>query len=73
MLRAILHHHRDRFEWKHPPYEYEYNRLPIDLILGDSTLRRRIERLEDITAIESSWNDDLVTFLTTSREHHIYK
>jgi len=73
LLRAILHHHRDRFEWQHPPYEYEYKRLPIDLILGDSTLRRRIERLEDITAIESSWNDDLVTFLTTSREHHIYK
>ncbi len=73
LLRAILFHHRDRFEWQHPPYEYEYKRLPIDLILGDSTLRRRIERLEDITAIESSWNDDLVTFLTTSREHHIYK
>ena len=34
----ILHHVRRRydgnFEWKQPPYEYEHERLPIEILLG---------------------------------------
>ena len=35
---AIIRHIRERypnyFEWKPPPYEYEYHRLPIEVLLG---------------------------------------
>ena len=43
--------HRDHFEWKPPPYEYEFERLPIDLIIGDRGIRERLENL-DLSAAE---------------------
>src|SRR5437867_11287 len=29
----------DRFAWKSPPYEYEYDKMPIDCLAGSSELR----------------------------------
>ena len=33
----------DRFAWRQPPYEYEYERMPIDLLWGSDTLRLQFE------------------------------
>lgn len=33
-LRAYIEVGGDNFEWRQPPYEYEYEKLPIQLILG---------------------------------------
>ena len=73
LLQAVILHHRDQFEWKAPPYEYEYERMPIDLIIGDRTIRQRIENLEPIDDIEASWQPGLNKFLKVSKEFHIYK
>lgn len=73
LLQAVIFHHRDQFEWKTPPYEYEYERMPIDLIIGDRTIRQRIEELEPIDAIEASWQEDLERFKKISRDFHLYK
>ena len=43
LLSAVIYHHGDRFEWKQPPYEYEFETLPMDLIIGDEQIRREIE------------------------------
>lgn len=32
------------FKWKQPPYEYEYDRMPIDLINGTDLLRHWVEK-----------------------------
>lgn len=32
------------FKWKQPPYEYEYDRMPIDLINGTDLLRLWVEK-----------------------------
>lgn len=32
------------FQWKQPPYEYEYDRMPIDLINGTDKLRHWVEK-----------------------------
>lgn len=34
VIRCIRKLHRDRFEWKVPPYEYETKKLPIEILLG---------------------------------------
>jgi uncharacterized protein YbbC (DUF1343 family) len=34
----------DEFVWKQPPYEYEYDRMPIDLINGTDKLRHWVEK-----------------------------
>src|SRR5213082_2601714 len=34
IIRTIRRMHGDFFLWKQPPYEYEYERLPIEVLLG---------------------------------------
>ena len=72
LLQAVISHHGDRFQWKRPPYEYEVERQPIDLIIGDQAIRRRIENLDDIDPIEKSWLEDLKTFTEASQRFHLY-
>jgi uncharacterized protein YbbC (DUF1343 family) len=55
LLKAVIEAHREAFQWKNPPYEYEYERMPIDLILGDEELRKAIEKGGDIREISSGW------------------
>ncbi len=72
LLQAVLFHHRHRFEWKAPPYEYEFKRKPIDLIIGSREIRRRIENMEDLAEIERSWEDDLTAFNEMRRAVYLY-
>jgi len=62
ILRALSHGHEKDFEWLSPPYEYECKKQPIDILLGDGTLKHRIGSDEDLCKIEASWTRDL--------EHH---
>ncbi|MBW1695593.1 MAG: DUF1343 domain-containing protein [Deltaproteobacteria bacterium] len=73
LLRIIRFLFPQAFQWKSPPYEYEYKRLPIDLILGDSTIRRRIERFDEIEEIEKSWTGQLEDFIKLSQRFYLYK
>ena len=62
LLASIIDIHREQFAWKDPPYEYEYKKLPIDMILGDSSLRGEIEKGEKLLQIEEAWTKDLNDF-----------
>ena len=73
LLQASVKHHRKEFEWKSPPYEYEFERMPIDLIIGDRTIRRRIENLEPLAEIEASWEEGLEEYKEISKEFRLYK
>jgi uncharacterized protein YbbC (DUF1343 family) len=69
-LREILDLHRPDFAWKEPPYEYEYERLPIDLILGDVTLR---QGLEDGTNMVGLWEDEMKSYLEWRAPYLLYE
>jgi uncharacterized protein YbbC (DUF1343 family) len=70
LLREILNLHRASFSWKEPPYEYEYERLPIDLILGDSELR---EGFDKGVIPELFWNDELEDYLEWRKPYLLYE
>jgi uncharacterized protein YbbC (DUF1343 family) len=72
LLQAVIRHHPQAFAWRAPPYEYEYEKWPIDLLIGDSSIRQRLEALEPIEAIEASWQAPLDEFKAMSREYHLY-
>jgi uncharacterized protein YbbC (DUF1343 family) len=59
LYQAIYRAHADQFAYKQPPYEYEYERLPMDLILGDREVRRQIEAGAPIVQIIESWRPRL--------------
>lgn len=72
-LQLIIKHHPDAFAFKPPPYEYEYDRLPMDLILGDPAVRKDICALTDINTIRAGWQKELETFKTVSWAHYLYE
>lgn len=62
----------DRFAWKQPPYEYEYEKLPIDVLWGSSELRERIERGAPAAAFAEEWKADSREFERMRREYLLY-
>jgi len=72
LLQAAMLLYPDRFQYKKPPYEYEYERLPMDLILGSKNLRQALEQGEDILALENSWQEELDDFDKLRQEVFLY-
>jgi uncharacterized protein YbbC (DUF1343 family) len=72
LLQQIMRFYAQDFAWKQPPYEYEYEKLPIDLIIGDAAIRHRIEAQESIDTIIASWQHDLDEFKSMCRHFYLY-
>lgn len=73
LLQAIVKCHGEAFQWKSPPYEYEYERMPIDLILGDKKLRRDLEQMVPIADLETSWADELDRYDAIRQDYFLYE
>ncbi|MFA6450352.1 MAG: DUF1343 domain-containing protein [bacterium] len=72
LLAEIRAQSPDRFAWKQPPYEYEYDKLPIDLIFGTDKIRLAIESGDDLCGLETSWRTELDSFLELRSKHLLY-
>jgi uncharacterized protein YbbC (DUF1343 family) len=73
IISAIRRLYPDRFEWKQPPYEYVYDKLPFDVINGSSGLREQIEAGTSVAEIEASWEDGLNEFTERRTPYVLYK
>lgn len=73
LMQLILKHHPHEFKFKEPPYEYEFERLPMDLILGSKTLREKITGFENLIQLSDQWIDELDQFKSLSRKYHLYE
>lgn len=62
LLWALLRDRGNGFAWRDPPYEYETERLPIDLILGSRHVRTALEEGQNPLAIRDEWLDELAEF-----------
>ena len=51
-----------RFEWRQPPYEYEYTLLPFDILCGTSETREQIEAGVKAEEIARSWQPSVAEF-----------
>jgi uncharacterized protein YbbC (DUF1343 family) len=47
-----------RFAWRQPPYEYEHDKMPIDILAGSAVLREQIDAGVDARAIAAGWQED---------------
>jgi uncharacterized protein YbbC (DUF1343 family) len=72
LLQDVIAEHRDRFEWKQPPYEYVIDRLPIDVLTGDPAVRRALESGDDLRALERLWRTEIAAFQRESRPFRLY-
>lgn len=72
LLRQIIRHHPDQFEWQSPPYEYDYDSPPINLILGSSHLARDLAGPASITHLETRWQQELDRFDQLRQPYLLY-
>ena len=73
LLQAFMRCHPEGFALKAPPYEYEFERTPLDLILGSSTLRHRLAEGDDLLALEAAWQGELAGFDAMRRSYFLYR
>lgn len=59
--------------WKQPPYEYEYEKLPIDILAGGPDLREHIDRQLPLKDLFSNWKEDEIAFRKLRRPFLLYK
>jgi uncharacterized protein YbbC (DUF1343 family) len=61
-----------RFSWRQPPYEYEHDKMPIDILAGSSALRQQVESGVDPRLIAASWDDGVTAFERVRAEYVRY-
>ncbi len=72
LIAAFLAAGRDEFAWRNPPYEYEHDKMPIDILAGSSELREQIDRGIDARGIARSWTASVEPFLKTRERYLLY-
>ena len=72
ILKVVMELHSDSFEWKSPPYEYEQKKMPIDIIMGDSSIRHYLEAGSDLTSLRETWLPELEKFKEWKQTYHLY-
>ena len=72
LLQAIMVLFPNDFQFKSPPYEYEHERLPLDLILGDVSLKDALARGDDLLDLEKEWQRDLKEFEQVRKNFFLY-
>ncbi|HAY21946.1 MAG TPA: DUF1343 domain-containing protein [Desulfobacterales bacterium] len=70
ILQTIIRLYPGHFQWRQPPYEYVYDRLPFDLLTGDPAVREGLEGHIPVTELEQQWGGGLEEFLEV-RQHYI--
>jgi uncharacterized protein YbbC (DUF1343 family) len=72
LISAFRQQDAARFAWRQPPYEYELEKLPIDILAGSSVLRGQIEAGLAPSAIAASWSQDEEAFRTRRQKYLLY-
>jgi len=60
------------FAWRQPPYEYEHDKMPIDILAGSDRLRKQIEAEMPATEIAANWSEDERAFAKLRQPFLLY-
>lgn len=72
VLAEIRAQNPARFEWRQPPYEYEHEKLPFDILAGSSQLRQQIEAGLPARTMYYSWLQGHEKFGNTRKPFLLY-
>ena len=62
----------DQFKWRKPPYEYEHDKMPIDILAGSPALREQIESQAPLEQIAASWRSGETAFEAARKPYLLY-
>jgi uncharacterized protein YbbC (DUF1343 family) len=72
LLSCFYKANPERFAWRQPPYEYEHEKMPIDILAGSAGLRQQIEAGVDPFAIADSWTAGVDRFALIRQQYLLY-
>lgn len=72
LLEAYLRTPSGRFQWNPPPYEYEYEKMPIDILAGTDQVRLHLESGRPVSELFERWDDDLELFARQRKPYLLY-
>ncbi|MDW7972650.1 MAG: DUF1343 domain-containing protein [Thermodesulfovibrio sp.] len=58
--------------WRKPPYEYEFEKLPFDILAGSDRLREEIEKGVSLKDMESWWEKEVLNFEKIRKQYLLY-
>jgi len=61
-----------QFKWRDPPYEYEHDKMPIDILAGSTELREQIEQQVPLKEIAESWAPGVTAFEEIREPYLLY-
>jgi len=62
LIQTIRYLYPENFAWRSPPYEYEKEKLPFDILCGADTVRLALEAGEDLRVLAKTWTPGLAQF-----------
>jgi len=71
ILTAMIDLFGKRFQWRRPPYEYELEKMPIDILAGTDRVRTDIQRVVPLGEMEAWWNEDGRAFNRKIRKQYL--
>ncbi len=72
VIKSIRSLYPDFFAWRQPPYEYEHEKLPIEILCGGRKVPDLIERGASPTEIRGAWRDDVDAFRKLRAPYLLY-
>jgi uncharacterized protein YbbC (DUF1343 family) len=72
IIQEVMRAWPDDFFWRPPPYEYEFEKLPIDIITGDESIRKGLEEKKNLDEMEAGWQEALEGFLAIRKQYLLY-
>ena len=72
LLWILRKFYGDAWGWKDPPYEYEYEKLPIDILTGSAATRETIDSQKPLKRLFDRWQKDEALFKKQRKEYLIY-
>ena len=72
VIQEVMKKWPQEFKWRPPPYEYEFERLPFDIIAGDEDIRKGLEEKRDVEEMEATWTKGLKDFMARREKCLLY-
>jgi uncharacterized protein YbbC (DUF1343 family) len=71
-LSAASSLYPESFAWRNPPYEYEHEKLPIEILCGGKEIPGMVAKNASVESIRLSWQADVEGFRAQRQPYLLY-
>ena len=72
VLRTVRDQATDAFRWLQPPYEYEHDKMPIDMLWGSESLRLGIDAGAEVDEILAGADEEITAWNEGTARYRLY-